>query len=208
MCHLQILLYYEVDERVQDWVMGSAAKKWRDFKSDLKALCFHEEKTDEELLADCDARVHEDDWKWLIDHWRTDAAKQRSEIGKLNRQGMTLFHTTGSKSHARVIEEEKELENKANEQPELLEKTIEQGDLFSHVFGKERNGYVRCIGMGPSASYLRMPGTRKLKSTKLQMAEEECRQAMEEAALLRERVEATDRKMDIVMNDICMIFAS
>lgn len=30
----------------------------------------------------------------------------------------------------------------------MLEKTIEQGDLFSHVFGKERNGYVRCIGMG------------------------------------------------------------
>ena len=68
-------LYYEVDERVKDWVMGSAAKKWRDFNSDLKALYFHEEKTDEELLADCDARVHEDDWKWLIDHWRTDAAK-------------------------------------------------------------------------------------------------------------------------------------
>ena len=64
-----------MDERVKDWVMGSAAKKWRDFKSDLKALYFHEEKTDEELLADCDARVHEDDWKWLIDHWRTDAAK-------------------------------------------------------------------------------------------------------------------------------------
>jgi hypothetical protein len=84
----------------------------------------------------------------------------------------------------------------------LLEKTIEQGDLFSHVFGKERNGYVRCIGMGPSASDLHMLGTRKLKSTKLQMAEEECRQAMEEAALLRERVEATDRKMDIVMNEV------
>lgn len=99
-------LYYEVDGRVKDWVMGSAAKKWRDFKSDLKALYFHEEKTNEELLADCDARVHEDDWKWLIDHWRTDAAKERSEIGKLNHQGMTLFHTTGSKSHARVIEEE------------------------------------------------------------------------------------------------------
>jgi hypothetical protein len=32
--------------------------------------------------------------------------QQRSEIGKLNRQGMTLFHTTGSKSHARVSEEE------------------------------------------------------------------------------------------------------
>lgn len=84
----------------------------------------------------------------------------------------------------------------------MLEKTIEQGDLFSHVFGKERNGYVRCIGMGPSASDLRMPGTRKLKSTRLQLAEEECRQAMEEAALLRERVEATDRKMDIVMNEV------
>ncbi|XP_040250196.1 uncharacterized protein [Aegilops tauschii subsp. strangulata] len=193
MCHLQILLYYEVDERVQDWVMGSAAKKWRDFKSDLKALCFHEEKTDEELLADCDARVHEDDWKWLIDHWRTDAAKQRSEIGKLNRQGMTLFHTTGSKSHARVIEEEhkkngypprrdeafvithtskkgvpsntaaaqkiKELENKANEQPELLEKTIEQGhrhNAFAKcgLFGEQKGSSAGiCLHLKPDCIF-------------------------------------------------------
>ena len=29
-----------------------------------------------------------------------------------------------------------------NERPELLEKTIQQGALFSHVTRKERNGYV------------------------------------------------------------------
>ena len=55
--------------------MGSAAKKWRDFTSDLKALYFDEEKTDEELLSNHDDRVHEEYWKWLIDHWRTDGAK-------------------------------------------------------------------------------------------------------------------------------------
>ena len=41
-------MYYVVDDKLKDWVMGSAAKKWRDFKSELKTLYF-DDKTDEEL---------------------------------------------------------------------------------------------------------------------------------------------------------------
>uniref|UniRef100_N1R4G3 Uncharacterized protein n=1 Tax=Aegilops tauschii TaxID=37682 RepID=N1R4G3_AEGTA len=119
-----------------DWVMGSAAKKWRDFKSELKTLYFDEKMTDGELQV--------------------------------------------------VPDNRKKIEEKSNERPELLEKSIKQGDLFSHVAGKERNGYVRCIGLGPSAAGLGMPGTRKLKSTKLQMAEEEAKEALQSNAILVE----------------------
>jgi hypothetical protein len=29
---------------------------------------------EDELLALCDERVHDIDWKWLIDHWRSPEA--------------------------------------------------------------------------------------------------------------------------------------
>ena len=69
--------------------------------------------------------------------------------------------------------------------PELLEKSIQQGDILSHVLGKERNGYVRGVGLGATASSLGMPGAQKLKSTKLQMAELEAAKARQANELLR-----------------------
>uniref|UniRef100_A0A8R7P5Q3 Uncharacterized protein n=1 Tax=Triticum urartu TaxID=4572 RepID=A0A8R7P5Q3_TRIUA len=202
-------MYYVVDDKLKDWVMGSAAKKWRDFKSELKTLYF-DDKTDEELQVVPDNRVSPTDWEELVAFWKSERGKKRSQQGKQNRKEMELLHTSGSKSHARVSHEMhmkngypphrhevfmetqkckktgapssvaaanmfKKIENMENERPELLEKTIQQGGLFSHVTTKERNGYVRCKGLGPSAASLGMLGTRKLKSTKLQMAEEEAK---------------------------------
>ena len=89
-----------------------------------------------------------------------------------------------------------------NERPELLGKTIQQGDLFSHVTTKERNGYVRCKGLGPSAASLGMLGTRKLKSTKLQMAEEEAKEARQENALLHERVDQLKNDFQSVVTSL------
>ena len=69
--------YYVVDDKLKDYVMGSAHKKWRDFKVDLKQKFFKPEKTDEELYALRleDDRVSIDDWKWLIEFWRSEEAK-------------------------------------------------------------------------------------------------------------------------------------
>ena len=60
---------------------------------------------------------------------------------------------------------------------------------MAHVLGKEKNGYVRGIGMGPSAGRLSIPGGQKLKSTKLQMAAEDTNEAWRAADVLREEVE-------------------
>jgi hypothetical protein len=64
-------LFYKIDDTVQDWVMGTAAKIWRDFKADLKRTYFDENKTDKDLIAHRDERVNAPDWKWLINHWRS-----------------------------------------------------------------------------------------------------------------------------------------
>lgn len=70
-------MYYVVDDKLKDWVMGSAAKKWRDFKSELKTLYFDEKMTDEELQVVPDNRVSPTDWKELVAFWKTEAGKVR-----------------------------------------------------------------------------------------------------------------------------------
>nr|XP_051220357.1 uncharacterized protein LOC127338165 [Lolium perenne] len=81
------------------------------------------------------------------------------------------------------------IEEAINDHPELLEKTIQQGDVLAHVLGKEKNGYVRCVGLGPSAGTIGMLGAQRLKSTKLQMAELEAEKAWRANDLLKEQVD-------------------
>ena len=97
-------MYYVVDDKLKDWVKGSAAKKGRDFKSELKSLYF-DEKTDVELQVVPDNRVSPKDWEELVGFWKSEAGKKRSQQGKQNQKEMELLHTSGSKSHARLSHE-------------------------------------------------------------------------------------------------------
>uniref|UniRef100_A0ACD5VEG6 Uncharacterized protein n=1 Tax=Avena sativa TaxID=4498 RepID=A0ACD5VEG6_AVESA len=93
--------------------------------------------------------------------------------------------------------------------PELLEKSMQQGDILSHVLGKERNGYVRCIGLGPTTGTLGIQGAQNLKSTKLQMVELEAEKAREANELLRDHIcefrEDTKAQMDAMMEEMAKL---
>ncbi|WVZ50537.1 hypothetical protein U9M48_001780 [Paspalum notatum var. saurae] len=188
------------DSQLLQLVYEDSCCKWREFKSDLKKL-YDDDMEDEELLALRDERVHEEDWKWLIDHWRSPEGANRSMRGKSNRSKSTQNHTTGSTSHARVGNEMCQelgrpprrdelfirththnglphkgaeitvnaLKDAVRDHPELIEKSIGEGDAYFHVYGPEKNGYVRVVGLGPTPSDLDMPGAKKCTSTRLQM---------------------------------------
>lgn len=96
-----------------------------------------------------------------------------------------------------------------DEHPELLEKTIQQGDILAHVLGKEKNGYVRCVGLGPNAGTLGMLGAQRLKSTRLQMAELEAEKAWRASELLKEHVDEvkndTKAQIDALMEEVSQL---
>jgi len=50
--------------------MKTTAMKWKEFKAELKKV-YDDDMEDDELFALCDDRVHMDDWKWLVNHWRS-----------------------------------------------------------------------------------------------------------------------------------------
>ncbi|GJN25605.1 hypothetical protein PR202_gb13453 [Eleusine coracana subsp. coracana] len=187
------------DRGLFDWLMQKAAAQWKEFKAVLKEFLkkYNDEMEEDELLDLCDERLHEDDWKWLLDHWRLGSLRAIA-----NRAKLTQNHTSGSKSHARVEEEQREelghsprrdevfikshthktgqpekgsevtinaLKTAVVDHPELTQKSIQEGDVYFHVCGPEKNGYVHVVGLGPTPAGLEMPGAKKYTSTKLQM---------------------------------------
>ena len=84
---------------------------------------------------------------------------------------------------------QKKIEKTMDEQPQLLEKSIQQGDVLAHVLGKEKNGYVRGVGLGPSSGTLGMLGAQRMKSTRLQMAELDAEKAWKANELLKEQLD-------------------
>ena len=83
------------------------------------------------------------------------------------------------------------------ENPELKDRSIEDGDLYAHVFGeKEPRGRIRGLGLGPTPQDVGTPGTQMKISTKLQMALQARSQSEQEVRALRQDMNQMKEKMD------------
>ncbi|GJM96067.1 hypothetical protein PR202_ga12874 [Eleusine coracana subsp. coracana] len=123
------------DGGIFSWFMQTATLKWKEFRADLKKEFpkkYNEDMAEDELLDLCDERVHEADWKWLIDHWRPREPIAHSLRAKENHAKLVQNHTSGSKSHARVENEMNALKAAVIENPELAKKSIQEGDVYFH----------------------------------------------------------------------------
>ncbi|XP_058112926.1 uncharacterized protein LOC131255972 isoform X3 [Magnolia sinica] len=102
---------FEFDGNAKAWVLKSLGKKWREWKGKLKKLYYSSHETDEERLANLDGRVQEDQWKTLVQFWNSEEGKARSKKNKENRKKQLINHAAGSKSFARICEEERKRAN-------------------------------------------------------------------------------------------------
>ncbi|GKV24436.1 hypothetical protein SLEP1_g34048 [Rubroshorea leprosula] len=98
---------FDMDPSCKSWVMKSLANKWRDWKAELKAKHYYPHKTDEERLMDCHPRVVPDQWTFLVSYWNSDNAKKQCTTNKANRLKQKAKLASGSKSFARIREEER-----------------------------------------------------------------------------------------------------
>ncbi|XP_057494441.1 uncharacterized protein LOC130779700 isoform X2 [Actinidia eriantha] len=98
---------FEIGPTSESWVLKSIGNKWKNWKANLKAYHYTPHKTDEARLADRDERVLPDQWRILISFWNSKEAKERSVKNKANRSHLKINHAAGSKSFARVREEQR-----------------------------------------------------------------------------------------------------
>ncbi|XP_039015293.1 uncharacterized protein LOC120145536 [Hibiscus syriacus] len=118
---------FDIDPSGKSWVMQAIGTKWRDWKADLKAMYYDSLKTDEEHLKVCDPRVVPEQWSSLISYWNTDEAKKRCARNKAIRKKQTCGHSSGTKSYARICEEER------NNRPDGKEPTRAELYILTHT---------------------------------------------------------------------------
>jgi len=88
------------------------------------------------------------------------------------------------------------LQDAIRDNPELRDKSIQEGDAYSYVCGAERNGYVRVVALGPSPADLEIPGARKYTSTRLQMEIEAHRESDRKVEDLTNRLDIIQQTLD------------
>uniref|UniRef100_A0A453CSB7 Uncharacterized protein n=1 Tax=Aegilops tauschii subsp. strangulata TaxID=200361 RepID=A0A453CSB7_AEGTS len=101
-----VKLKFDVDRPHELSVLRSIRNKWRVWKSYLKRKHYDSHTTEEERLADRDPRVTKEQWRVLVAYWNTEKAKARSAASKASRAKSTYINKTGSKSFARMRQEE------------------------------------------------------------------------------------------------------
>ncbi|XP_058078419.1 uncharacterized protein LOC131226741 [Magnolia sinica] len=102
-----VMSKFQFDKEIKSWVLMSIGKKWRDWKCELKKFHYLPHDNDEAWLADLNERVQKDQWKALIEFWNSEEGKVRNKINTKNRRKQRISHTAGTKSFARIREEER-----------------------------------------------------------------------------------------------------
>ncbi|KAG8474385.1 hypothetical protein CXB51_033635 [Gossypium anomalum] len=118
---------FALDPSGKSWVMQSIATKWRNWKADLKATYYDSLKTDEERLNVRDPRVVPEQWPSLISYWSSDDTKKHCATNRANRLKQRSGHSSGTKSYARILEEER------NKRPDGKEPTRAELYILTHT---------------------------------------------------------------------------
>ncbi|KAL2896395.1 hypothetical protein RDABS01_038179, partial [Bienertia sinuspersici] len=137
---------------LEKWILKSIGLKWKDYKCYLKGR-YYDDDTDINIVQDkCPSDVENDQWISLVNFWRSEEGKKRSQRGKesLMNAKVKPISTTGTKSHARVREELNQIKSIVAEQGDK-EMNLDD-DPVSKVLGKDQYGRVRGLGLGAKPS--------------------------------------------------------
>lgn len=99
---------FDIDPYSKFWALRSISRKWTCWKAFLKANHYNPHKTNEARLADCNERVLPEQWAILVEYWNTPEAQAASASNKANAACAKFNHAAGSKSFARLREEQRQ----------------------------------------------------------------------------------------------------
>ncbi|KAF3325765.1 Plant transposase (Ptta/En/Spm family) [Carex littledalei] len=98
---------FKVEEFNRKFIMRALGRHWSRWKCSLKQLHYDTHDNNEDRLADINKRIIPAQWPFLVHFWSSEEGQKRSAVGKASRSTMKSLHTTGSKSFARIREEER-----------------------------------------------------------------------------------------------------
>ncbi|KAL6900724.1 hypothetical protein ACP4OV_005400 [Aristida adscensionis] len=89
----------------EKWILKSIGRDWRKYKATLKKKFFNPKKKRSALYKLCPNDIDEDQWKALVNYWKSAEGKALSEKNKQSREMKQTTHTAGTKSYARWSED-------------------------------------------------------------------------------------------------------
>ncbi|XP_070010995.1 uncharacterized protein [Nicotiana sylvestris] len=152
---------FSIPRRGEAYVLKSLGKKWKDYKCELKGEYLRKYKTKDLLLKNRPSRIPRDQWSGLVAYWLSDKAKAVNGIEPTRAQVFILTHTKRKDGRPLDDDSVKAIEM-INERTNNSESSTGQpprgvaweGDVYSQVFGNDKSGYVRGLGLGPTPSGL------------------------------------------------------
>ncbi|XBH80983.1 hypothetical protein VPH35_106628 [Triticum aestivum] len=104
----QVKMRFLYPPRMEKYILKTIGDRWRQHKSNLKAIYFDEKKSTEANYNNKPKWVTLDQWRSLVNHWTTQKAKETSATNRNNCSLRKSTHTIGTKSFARQREEMKD----------------------------------------------------------------------------------------------------
>uniref|UniRef100_A0ACD5TYK0 Uncharacterized protein n=1 Tax=Avena sativa TaxID=4498 RepID=A0ACD5TYK0_AVESA len=144
-----VKFFFNIPEVQKSWVLTSARKKFKDFKSYLKIKYFDDELSlRQNIVNGCEGRIPPKQWAWLAEYWYTEKAKARSLKNKETRNSQAnALHTTGSRGFAVVHDQEQDINKKLAENPSLIGEEAHEEDLYSTFFPKAKTSARHGLGL-------------------------------------------------------------
>ncbi|PPR94809.1 hypothetical protein GOBAR_AA25861 [Gossypium barbadense] len=197
---------FALDPSGKSWVMQSIATKWRNWKADLKATYYDSLKTDEERLKVLDPRVVPDQWPSLISYWSSDDTKKHCATNRANRLKQRSGHSSGTKSYARILEEESKICEQEAKKETTSQCSDESNDTLCRVVGEENHNRVRPYRMRSTCTDLFGPISSR--DDLVRMASEAKKSADEEVRKMVVKMEAMEEKYARMENHIARMTSS
>ncbi|XP_051198023.1 uncharacterized protein [Lolium perenne] len=94
--------------RLEPYILKTIRDRWRQHKSDMKALYFNDKKSIEANYSNGPSCVSPDQWRALVNNWTSQKAKDISAQNRENCGKRKSTHTAGTKSFSRNREELRE----------------------------------------------------------------------------------------------------
>ncbi|KAG1362714.1 hypothetical protein COCNU_10G009330 [Cocos nucifera] len=190
------------------YVIRRLSDQYREYRNELYKVYKNRHKDPRKLKCLLDKVITKDDWDWLVAHWNDENFQKMSKTNAENRSKYNMVPCT-SRTAFSVVEQRltqaangvrpsrlemfekirtyarlKELQQQCNEG----DISLDDEEIFMHVFGPNKRGLLLCKEMGPTQSILRSIQAQKSKT----MFEE----AMKRAENTEIRIEQTEKRAE------------
>ncbi|XP_071923170.1 uncharacterized protein [Coffea arabica] len=137
------------------WTLKSIGKKWRNWKSALKAKYYNPNESIESQINNRDQQILKDQWRNLLAYWSLEETNMK-KLGHLPSRVDMFEHcytdSNGNPGNDDVTATLQALKEKVSQLPPGSNDDVGRNDAFAQVFGEDNNGRVRMYGLGVTPS--------------------------------------------------------